>query len=140
MNEAQILDFVKSCGHVLLSSVDEQGFPHTRAMLAPRKNDGLQHFWHSTNTSSSKVTQLRKNPKACLYFFDPQQFIGVEIIGTMTVLEDQASKDLIWRTGDELFYPLGKTDPDYCVLKFTGQVVRVYANFTSQSIVLQQNI
>ncbi|MFD1775453.1 hypothetical protein [Paenibacillus rhizophilus] len=50
---------------------------------------------------------------------------------TMEVLEDQESKDLIWREGDTDYYPLGVTDPDYCVLKFTAESGRYYNHFHS---------
>ena len=35
--------------------------------------------------------------------------------GTMEVLEDSESKEMIWREGDTMYYPGGVTDPDYCV-------------------------
>ena len=53
--------------------------------------------------------------------------------GTMEVLEDPESKEMIWQEGDTMYYPLGVTDPDYCVLKFTAVRGRYYANFKSES-------
>ena len=40
----------------------------------------------------------------------------------MEVLTDAKSKEMIWREGDEQYYPGGVTDPNYCVLKFTATV------------------
>jgi general stress protein 26 len=51
--------------------------------------------------------------------------------GTMEVLQDQPTKDRIWRDGDTMYYSLGVTDPDYCVLKFTAENGRMYENFKS---------
>jgi general stress protein 26 len=48
------------------------------------------------------------------------------LIGTVEVLEDAATKELIWREGDTIYYPLGVTDPDYCVLRFTAETGRYY--------------
>ena len=56
--------------------------------------------------------------------------------GHMEVLEDSQSKELIWRDGDTMYYPLGVTDPDYCVLKFTAQSGRYYSNFKSEDFVI----
>lgn len=53
--------------------------------------------------------------------------------GTMEVLEDHASKEMIWRDGDNMYYPQGVTDPDYCVLKFTAVAGRYYYHFSSQN-------
>lgn len=115
----------------IISSVDENGFPNTKAMLPPRKRDGLKTFYFTTNTSSMRVQQYQKNKKACIYFFDKHFFRGVMLVGTMEVLTDQKTKDMIWQDGDTMYYPLGITDPDYCVLKFTAAKMRTYQNFNS---------
>lgn len=117
----------------LISSVDEDGFPNTKAMLPPRRRDGIKYFYFTTNTSSMRVQQYRANPKACLYFCDPRFFRGVMLKGTMEVLEDAASKEMIWQEGDTLYYAQGVTDPDYCVLRFTAETGRYYSKFTSET-------
>ncbi|MCL1852598.1 MAG: pyridoxamine 5'-phosphate oxidase family protein [Peptococcaceae bacterium] len=116
----------------LISSVDIDGFPNTKAMLPPRKREGIKSFWFTTNTSSMRVAQYQDDPKACIYFFDKRFFRGVMLKGIMEVLEDAASKEMIWQEGDTIYYAKGVTDPDYCVLKFTAQSGRYYANFRSE--------
>ena len=112
-----------------IASIDESGYPNMKAMLAPRKRNGLREFWFTTNTSSLRVAQYRANPKASIYFCDQRFFRGIMLIGAMEVLEDDESKEMIWRDGDEMYYPKGITDPDYCVLKFTAKSGRWYGNF-----------
>ena len=119
-----------------ISSVDQEGFPNTKAMLAPRLREGLHTFYLTTNTSSMRVAQYRENPKACLYFCDRRYFRGVMLIGTVEVLEDDASKALIWQEGDTLYYPQGVTDPDYCVLRFTARKGRYYSHFHSEGFTI----
>ena len=46
------------------------------------------------------------------------------------------SKEMIWREGDEQYYPSGVTDPNYCVLKFTATDGRFYSDFFPRSFVL----
>ena len=116
-----------------ISSVDDEGFPNTKAMLPPRKREGIKTFYFSTNTSSQRVGQYRDNPQACIYFCDRRFFRGVMLLGTMEVLEDSESKEMIWEMGDTLYYPKGVTDPDYCVLRFTARAGRYYSNFKSES-------
>ena len=118
---------------VFISSVDENGMPNTKAMLAPRKREGIRVIYFHTNTSSMRVQQYRKNPKACLYFCDKRFFKGVMLTGTMEVLEDPASKEMLWQVGDTMYYPEGVTDPDYCVLRFTAEQGRFYSNFSSEN-------
>ena len=126
-------NLIDKAGISIISSVDEDGFPNSKAMLAPRKREGLKHIFFTTNTSSMRVRQYLSNPKACVYFFDKRFFKGVMLRGTMEVLHDSASKEAIWKQGDEMYYPKGVTDPDYCVLRFTAQNGRYYSNFKSEN-------
>lgn len=115
-----------------ISYVDEDGYPITKAMLKPRKRNGIKEIWFSTNTSSNKVKYFRKNNKASLYFMDKRYFRGVSLVGTIEVLETAETKEMIWQDGDEMFYKEGVSDPDYCVLKFTAYKGRYYSNFKSE--------
>jgi general stress protein 26 len=117
----------------IISSIDEDGFPNSKAMLPPRKREGIKHIFFTTNTSSMRVKQYTNNPKACVYFFDKRFYRGVMLRGSMKVLRDNASRRSIWKDGDELYYPKGVTDPDYCVLRFTAQDGRYYSNFKSEN-------
>jgi general stress protein 26 len=126
-------NLIDKAGVSIVSSVDEDGFPNSKAMLPPRKREGIKHLFFTTNTSSMRVKQYTKNPKACVYFFDKRFYRGVMLRGTMKVLHDSASRQSIWKNGDELYYPKGVTDPDYCVLRFTAQNGRYYSNFKSEN-------
>ncbi|NOZ79976.1 MAG: pyridoxamine 5'-phosphate oxidase family protein [Acidobacteria bacterium] len=133
-------DPVKTVGNMIdkanvaiISSVDEAGFPNTKAMLPPRKREGIKHLFFTTNTSSMRVKQYTNNPKACVYFYDKRFFKGVMLRGTMSVLQDRETKEMIWKDGDEMYYPKGVTDPDYCVLRFTAHNGRYYSHFKSEN-------
>jgi general stress protein 26 len=130
--EQTIGNLIDKQGVSFIGSVDKNGFPNLKAMLPPRQREGLKTFWFTTNTSSRRVAQFRKNAKACIYFCDKRFFRGVLLVGQMTVLTDAASKKLIWRDGDTMYYAKGVTDPDYCVLKFTTSSGRYYADFKSE--------
>lgn len=116
----------------IISYISEDGFPVSKAMLAPRERNGIREFWFSTNTSSNKVKAFRDNPKASIYFVDRRFFRGISLSGTMEVLETAEAKERIWRTGDTMYYHEGVTDPDYCVLRFTATKGRYYSNFKSE--------
>jgi len=135
--EQTIGNIIDKQGVAFISSVDEEGFPNTKAMLPPRKRKGIKCLYFSTNTSSMRVSQYKENPKACVYFCDKRFFRGVMLKGTMEVLEDSSSKEMIWQAGDTMYYPQGVTDPDYCVLKFTAQSGRYYSNFKSETLIIE---
>ena len=127
------LSVIEKSGKTIIGSVDEDGYPNLKAMLKPREIEGIKIFYFTTNTSSMRVGQYRKNPKASIYFYDARFFRGVMLKGKMEVAEDQETKNRIWRDGDEMYYSKGKTDPDYCVLKFTTESGRLYQNFNSEN-------
>lgn len=120
-----------------IGSIDAEGFPTIKAMLQPRKREGIKHIYLTTNTSSMRVAQYRANNHACMYFCDRRFFKGVMLQGTMEVLTDSASKEMIWREGDTMYYKEGVTDPDYCVLKFTATSGRYYSSFKSENFVVE---
>lgn len=131
--EKTIGNMIDKQGVSYIASISEDGYPNIKAMLPPRKRVGIKEFYFTTNTSSMRAAQYRKNPKASIYFCDKRFFRGVMLLGNMEVLEDSDSKEMIWRDGDTMYYPLGVTDPDYCVLKFVANSGRYYANFNSET-------
>ncbi|WP_410497286.1 pyridoxamine 5'-phosphate oxidase family protein [Cellulosilyticum sp. ST5] len=130
--EQTIGNLIDKQGVAFISSVDEEGFPNTKAMLPPRRREGIKVFYFSTNTSSMRVQQYKSNPKACLYFCDKRFFRGVMLKGTVEVLEDKESKEMIWQEGDTMYYSKGVADPDHCVLRITIHSGRFYSQFKSE--------
>ena len=128
--------FIDRQSTAFIGSLDADGFPNIKAMLAPRQREGLRVFYFTTNASSLRVRQYRHNPQACVYFCDRRFFRGVMFRGGMEVLEDMESKSAIWREGDTLYYPLGLLDQDYCVLRFTAESGRFYSKFRSEDFAL----
>lgn len=135
--EKTLGNLIEKQGVTYISSIDEDGFPNTKAMLSPRKREGIKVFYFTTNTSSMRARQYKINSKACIYFCDRRFFRGIMLKGKMEILEDNLSKEMIWKDGDELYYPKGVTDPDYCVLKFTAESGRFYSNFKSENIIIK---
>lgn len=129
-----IMEFIEKQKTAFIASVDQDGFPNMKAMLAPRKIDG-NCFYFSTNTSAMRTQQYRNNPKASIYFYQRGRFRyeGIMLTGTMEVLTDAEIKQEIWRTGDTMFYKQGVTDPDYCVLRFTAEKGRHYCDLKTES-------
>ena len=128
------IEFIKKQKVSFIASVDEECFPNIKAMFVPRKIEG-NCFYFTTNTSAMRSQQFIKNPKASIYFYSKGRFKyeGIMLTGTMEVLQDDETKQEIWRTGDTMFYKQGVTDPDYCVLKFTAIKGRSYCNLKTES-------
>ena len=112
----QLIDRSKIC---LLGTNGEDGFPNIKAMMNA-KHEGINKIWLSTNTSSRRVQQLKKDERACVYYVDDKDFKGLMLTGTIQILQDRKSRQMLWNDGDERYYPLGVEDPDYSVLCFTA--------------------
>ena len=122
-----------------LTTIDTDGFPITRAMFNLRNRDQFPEFskffetqqnqftiYISTNTSSSKVTHLDKNPKMCVYFCDTEDFKGFMLGGSVEIVDDKELKKKIWLDWWTRYYPEGLEDPDYTLLRLERKNARYY--------------
>ena len=135
MDLKKIEKFIDKQKVSFISSIDNENYPNMKEMLKPRKRNGLKEFYFSTNTSSMRAKQYQNNPNASMYFYHKGliKYVGVMLKGKMEVLTDQETKNMIWKKGDTMFYKKGKTDPDYCVLKFTATSGRYYCDLKTEN-------
>lgn len=134
MTREDIFEFIAKQKTSIISSVGEDGFPATRALIQPVLiEENVIYF--ATYTSSRKVRHYRANPKACVCFYEKgRNFQGAEIKGNMEVLTDRVTKERFWKPFFNRFYRKGVTDPDYCILKFTGFEAEWFSNQRTQTI------
>jgi general stress protein 26 len=104
----------------VLGTIDENGNPEMKAMLKTAA-DGLNEFWFCSNTSSKRVSHIQKNPNACLYFYDEETFEGLMLTGKAEITYDDEKRKEFWNDSMKIYYPLGCTDPDYVLVKFTAR-------------------
>lgn len=129
---AKSLELVGRSTIVMVGSNGDGGHPNIKAMLKA-ESEGLKRIWFSTNTSSRRIAQFRRDPKSCLYFVDFTLWMGLMLVGRMEILQDPEIRQRLWHPGDEKYYPLGVNDPDYSVLRFTaawGNYYHSLANVT----------
>ncbi|MGD0167463.1 MAG: pyridoxamine 5'-phosphate oxidase family protein [Gaiellaceae bacterium] len=119
------LELVERSPIALVGSNAGDGYPWIKAMLK-METETLRTVWFSTNTSSRRVTQFRADPRACVYFVDFSDWMGLMLLGEIEVLDDPQSRQRLWRDGYERYYPLGVNDPDYSVLRFTAHTANYY--------------
>ena len=136
MDVKKLEAFIDRQGVSFICSVDAEHFPNVKAMLKPRKRNGIKEFYFSTNTSSLRVQQYRENPNAGVYFYHKGliKYEGLLLVGKMEALTDQETKHALWKKGDFIFYKKGETDPDYCVLKFTALKGRYYCDLKTEDV------
>jgi general stress protein 26 len=113
-----------------LTTVDDTGAPHTRAMFNLRNREHFpkliplfeQHaedfmVVFTTNTSSEKTPHIGANPKVSAYYCEPASWKGVMLGGEVELVDDSEFRKSIWHDGWERYYPGGVEDPDHTVLR-----------------------
>lgn len=122
-------ELVKSSRFALLSTIGDDGHPWTKMMfnIAP---EGLKKIYFSTNTSSRRVSHILRNGRTSVYFFDQERFVGLLLIGTARVLQDEESRKRFWVDGFERYYKLGVNDPDYSVIEFVASKANLYCSLS----------
>jgi general stress protein 26 len=124
------LQLMKKSKICLLGTNGPDGFPCIKAMMN-LKHEGLDKIWFSTNTSSKRVQQLKKDNRACVYYVDKKNFKGLMLTGTVQILQDLKSRQMLWAECSEKYYPLGLEDPDYTVLYFKAYRGNYYHGLTN---------
>jgi general stress protein 26 len=119
-----------------ISSIDENGFPNTKAMYPPVKREGIKTFYWHTNSPSMRIKHYRNNPKACIYFCDKEGIRGVMLKGTMEVLDDEKIKREIWKDDFSIYYKGGMNGGDFIIIKFTAENGR-YFNSSSEDFKIE---
>ena len=133
------LELMESSKAIYLTTIDSEGYPITRAMFNLRNSEQFPEFskffneltnpfeiYISTNTSSSKTSHIKNNPKASVYFCEPEDFKGVMFGGDVEVINDMEVKRKIWLDWWTKYYREGLEDSDYTLLKLKPKVAHVY--------------
>lgn len=136
------LGLIKKAEAAYLTTIDSNGFPSTRAMLNlkngkqfPKLVDFMTRYdndltlFFTTNTSSTKVSQIINNAKVSVYYCDSKSWHGFMCQGEIEIVSDQAIKDAIWLDDWKMYYPDGKDSEDYAILKLKPSYIKSYFQF-----------
>lgn len=125
-----------------VGSVNGNGFPQIKGMLVfeDEGKRSLKTHYFSTNYSSKRVKQFLENPKACVYYCDDtkDKYKGALFTGTIEVCTDHDTKAMLWHDGNEIYYPNGIDDEDYCVYKFTAETVNYYHGLSNKTFAVDE--
>lgn len=139
----KVISIIENSKAAYFASIDENGKPEIRALLNlcnPKKYKSLigksliqngenLELYFTTNTSSNKVARIRNNPNVAIYFAEPEKFCGICVSGKAEEVTDKELKESFWQRGWRLYYPLGKADPDYSILKITSSKIEGWYDF-----------
>jgi len=123
----------KKVNTFILSCVGKDGYPLTKAVVPGKYRESINELYFTTNTSSKFADAIAENPKAGVYFYRRKLIVwqGCNLKGKIEIVSDLKIKEKFWLEKFKNAYEEKSfKDPDFCLLKFTAEAGRCYANFS----------
>ena len=119
---------IKKCKEAYLGVIDENGFPHV-STVSNLKPDGILEVYFTTGMESNKIRRLQKDKRASVCYHSGND--NITLVGEVEILTDQPTKSRMWESWFINHFPLGETDPNYCIIKFTTKRVSLWVGYES---------
>jgi len=116
-------EMFKKSNTVHLGVVDEKGYPVVMSMSLINP-ETISEVFLSTTLNSNKAKNIQKNNKVSVCCNTKDN--NITLVGEAEILTDQEAKSKCWQNWFIEVYPGGKTDPNYCVIKFTTKRASLY--------------
>ncbi len=97
-------------------TVDEAGRPVDRVMWTAEVDDEL-NVYYATGINSAKVKRIESNPNALVLWISESGYLSLS--GVAEVVTDRAVLDRLWRDSFARYFPGGKNDANYAVIRVT---------------------
>ncbi len=104
---------------------------HARPMAIAQIDDDM-NVYLVTDTNSLKIDEINVNPHATLTFQSTRKFASVN--GEFTVLRDRQLIEKMWKEAWKVWFPVGKSDPNIALLKFTAHEGEYWNNAGLQGL------
>lgn len=121
--EQKAESLLDQCPTIVLNSITENGYPRG-CVLVKVSNEGFKKIRVATGSSSRKTGHFKMNPKAGVCFSNEKD--GVTLLGTVRILDDPEERAQYWQNWMIDHFPLGKNDPEFCVLEFTTEEATIW--------------
>ncbi|QWE01007.1 pyridoxamine 5'-phosphate oxidase family protein [Polynucleobacter sp. JS-Mosq-20-D10] len=115
IKENNLYDVVKDFDDAMLVTHSARGI-HARPMAIARLDESMMAYL-LTDMNSIKVEEIRANPNALLTFQSARKFATVS--GELTIDGDRTLIETLWKEIWKVWFPIGKSDPNIALLKFT---------------------
>lgn len=120
---------VNTCGIAFVSTLNTEGVPECRALdNGFNKGELSEKFelYFTSYTNSPKIEQIKKDKRSSVYCYIPDNMQSITLFGTLEIINDKAIKDKFWKEEFSRYYPKGKDDESYGIIKFTTNKYKYY--------------
>lgn len=123
MSNQEIFDKAKQiigkCPFPAFTTIDENGFPQSRAMMVSGLDDD-HTLYYITSRTSAKCSQIEANPNVSTLWtsvVEPMRDWGSVLIkGKASITDDKALRDRFWMDQLTFVFPGGADDPNYVII------------------------
>lgn len=116
------IEIIKTNPYCALVTIDSNGLPQVRTMNPfPLGNEIV--IWFATSRKSRKVSEIKNNPKVCVYYADHSAAKGyVNISGTAVVIDD---KELLLKMKRDYWNNIPDWQNKFVLIKITPKTMDI---------------
>ncbi len=119
-----VRETMEKAAYGFLITLDESGQPQAR-LMDPFEPELDMTVWMATSRATRKVSQLRKDARATLAYYDRDGMGYVALVGNVRLVGDLEERRRRWKPEWESFYPGGPEGPNYLLIEFTPSHIQV---------------
>lgn len=116
--DTNIKNIILANPNSVLVTIDETGHPVDRVMWTARIEDDMT-VYYATYLDSGKVRRAGATPQVLVMWIGEGKLVSLK--GTAEITTDQRVLDELWRDNFIAYFPGGKTDPNYAVMRITPE-------------------
>ena len=109
-------DVMQTARYSALITIADDGQPQAR-IVDPFAPEADFTIWIATNPLTRKVTEIRRDPRVTLLYFNAAAAEYVTVLGTATLVADSAAKAQHWKAEWAVFYKDGPRGDGYLLIR-----------------------
>jgi len=121
--QAGALEVMKAARYATLATIGKDGQPQTRIVDPLVAADGT--IWIGTNPLTRKVSEISKDSRVTLLFFNSKANEYVTVIGNAVVITDARTKATHWKEDWAPFYKAKYTGSDFLLIRVQARRLEV---------------
>ena len=116
---------IQTCDAAYLGVIDEEGCPSV-STASPIKPESIFEAYFATGLDANKTKRLLRDKRASVCY--RAEGNNITLVGEAEILTDQESKTRHWLDWFIHHFPLGETDPNYCIIRFVTKRVSLWVD------------
>ncbi len=120
---------VNSCDTAYIAVIDENSYPSV-STISSVKTEGIFKAYFATGIDVNKSRRILNNNKVSVCYHKGGD--NISLVGEAKIITDKNTKHELWQDWFIDHFPLGKDDPDYCIIEFTTKRVSLWIDCESE--------